>query len=142
MFKNKKNIESTQRKLINDSNDLLKGEVRIGVPTHICVFLVSDIIEIFNKNYPGIKFTITNRSTAEMVDMLEKRELDLIIDSYPIESFRDDVTYIDLLDVDNCFVASNKYKKLINNREKLSVYELAQFPLLLQQVNRLQHMEK
>ena len=132
-IENAYNTIKTGFKVLNDSNDLLKGEVRIGVPTHICVFLVSDIIESFNKNYPGIKFSIVNRSTAEMVEMLEKRELDVIIDSYPIDSAREDIIVDDLLEVDNCFVASNKYTNLINNNKVISIDELAQYPLLLQQ---------
>lgn len=132
-IENAYNTLKTGFKLLNDSNDLLKGEIRIGVPTHICIFLVSDIIESFNKNYPGIKFSIVNRSTAEMIDMLEKRELDLIVDSYPIESSREDITLIDLLETDNCFVASNKYTNLLNNNRVISISELSQYPLLLQQ---------
>lgn len=132
-MENAYNTIKTGFKVLNDSNDLLKGEVRIGVPTHICIFLVSDIIEAFNKNYPGIKFSIVNRSTTEMVDMLEKRELDLIIDSYPIESSREDIVVDDLIEVDNCFVASNKYAKLISNSKAISINELSQYPLLLQQ---------
>lgn len=127
------NTIKTGFKVLNDSNDLLKGEVRIGVPTHICIFLVSDIIEAFNKNYPGIKFSIVNRSTTEMVDMLEKRALDVIIDSYPIDSSREDIVVDDLLEVDNCFVASNKYARLISNNKEISINELSQYPLLLQQ---------
>lgn len=132
-MENAYNTIKTGFKVLNDSNDLLKGEVRIGVPTHICIFLVSDIIEAFNKNYPGIKFSIVNRSTTEMVDMLEKRELDVIIDSYPIESSREDIVVDDLIEVDNCFVASNKYTKLISNSKAISINELSQYPLLLQQ---------
>lgn len=126
------NTLETGFKILNDSNDLLQGEVRIGVPTHICIFLVSDIIELFNKNYPGIKFSIVNKSTAEMVDMLEKRNLDLIIDSYPIDSSRKDITIVDLLNIDNCFVASNKYSNLLNNNKPISIEELTRYPLILQ----------
>lgn len=133
-IENAYNTIKTGFKVLNDSNDLLKGEVRVGVPTHICIFLVSDIIEAFNKNYPGIKFSIVNRSTTEMVDMLEKRELDVIIDSYPIESSREDIVVDDLLEVDNCFVASNKYARLISNNKEISIKGLSQYPLLLQQV--------
>ena len=132
-IENAYNTIRTGFKVLNDSNDLLKGEIRIGVPTHICIFLVSDIIEAFNKNYPGIKFSIVNRSTSEMVDMIEKRELDVIIDSYPIDSAREDITMVDLLEVDNCFVASNKYTNLLNNNKAISIEELSQYPLLLQQ---------
>lgn len=132
-IENAYNTIKTGFKVLNDSNDLLKGEVRIGVPTHICMFLVSDIIESFNKNYPGIKFSIVNRSTAEMVDMLEKRSLDVIIDSYPIDSAREDIVVDDLLEVDNCFVASNKYTNLLSNNKVIGIDELSQYPLLLQQ---------
>lgn len=127
------NTIETGVKLFNDSNDLLNGEIRIGVPTHICVFLVTDIIRNFNKNYPGIKFSIINRSTAEMVNMLEKRELDIIVDSYPIDSDREDITLLDLLEIDNCFVASNKYSNLLRNGRKVSINNISQYPLLLQQ---------
>lgn len=132
-IENAYNTIKTGFKLLNDSNDLLKGEIRIGAPTHICIFLVSDIIQNFNKNYPGIKFSIVNRSTAEMVDMLEKRELDIIVDSYPIDSAREDITLLDLLEIDNCFVASNKYSNLLKNRREISIDNLSQYPLLLQQ---------
>lgn len=132
-IENAYNTIKTGFKVLNDSNDLLKGVVRIGVPTHICIFLVSDIIATFNKNYPGIKFSIVNRSTSEMVDMLEKRELDVIIDSYPIDGAREDIVVDDLLEVDNCFVASNKYANLLSNNKMISIDELSQYPLLLQQ---------
>ncbi|MBE5821487.1 MAG: radical SAM protein [Clostridiales bacterium] len=126
------NTLRTGFKILNDSNDLLTGEVKIGVPTHICIYLVSDIIETFRKKYPGIRFSIVNKSTADMVELLEKRELDIIIDSYPVESSREDVTITDLLEVDNCFVGSNKYSNLLKNNKKISINELSSYPLILQ----------
>ncbi len=126
------NTLQTGFKMLNDSNDLLQGEIKIGVPTHICIFLVTDIIESFNAKYPGIKFSIVNRSTSEMIDMLERRELDIIIDNYPVYSSRDDISIIDLMEIDNTFVASNKYFDLIKDNKKISVNELKKYPLLLQ----------
>ena len=126
------NTLHTGFKMLNDSNDLLRGEIRIGVPTHICIFLISDIIEMFNENYPGIKFSIVNRSTAEMVDMLEKRELDLIVDSYPIYSSKEDITIVDLFNVDNCFVASSKYSSLLKSNTRINLKDLSKYSLLLQ----------
>lgn len=125
------NTLQTGFKMLNDSTDLLQGEIKIGVPTHICIFLVSDIIESFNEKYPGIKFSIVNRSTSEMIDMLERRKLDIIIDNYPVYSSREDITIIDLMEIDNTFVASNKYSNLINNN-RISINELKKYPLLLQ----------
>ena len=57
--------------------------------------------------------------------MLEKRELDLIVDSFPINSSKDDITIVDLFEVDNCFVASSKYAKLINNNSVISINDLS-----------------
>jgi len=131
-IENAYNTLETGFKMLNDSNDLLQGEIRIGVPTHICIFLVSDIIELFNKNYPGIKFSIVNKSTAEMVDMLEKRNLDIIIDSYPIYNSRKDITIVDLLNIDNCFVASSKYSNLLNDNKTINIKDLVRYPLILQ----------
>lgn len=126
------NTLQTGFKMLNDSNDLLQGEIKIGVPTHICIFLVSDIIESFNAKYPGIKFSIVNRSTNEMIDMLERRELDIIIDNYPVFSSREDINIIDLMEIDNIFVASNKYSNLIKDNNRISVNDLKKYPLLLQ----------
>lgn len=125
------NTLQTGFKMLNDSNDLLQGEIKIGVPTHICIFLVSDIIESFNAKYPGIKFSIVNRSTSEMIDMLERRELDIIIDNYPVYSSREDISILDLIEIDNTFVASNKYSNLIKDNNRISVNELKKYPLLL-----------
>lgn len=125
------NTLKTGFKILNDSNDLLTGEVKIGVPTHICVYLVSDIIEIFRKKYPGIKFSIVNKSTADMIELLEKRELDIIIDSYPVECSREDVIFTDLLEVDNCFVGSNKYSNLLKDNKRVTIDQLFSYPLIL-----------
>ena len=72
------NTLNTAEKRLKEDKTLTNGEVRIGVPTHIGVFLVSEIIEKFKNIYPGVKFYIESRSTKDMLDMLTKREIDMI----------------------------------------------------------------
>ena len=117
------------KKITMESNDLISGEIKIGVPTHIGIFLVSKIIKIFNERYPGIKFTIINKSTKDMVELLEKKELDLIIDSYPIESFRNDIKVLDLIEIENCFAGNERYKDL--SKETVNIMDMRKYPLLL-----------
>lgn len=119
----------TGKKMLHDSSDLITGEVKIGVPTHIGTFLVSKVIQKFNEQYPGIKFHIVNRSTSDMVQLLEKRELDLIIDSYPIDSYRNDMCILDLMDIENCFAGNKKYKAISN--DIIDIKNMAKYPLLL-----------
>ena len=96
-------------KMLTDLSDLKNGTIKIGVPTHIGICFLSKYIENFNRMYPGIKFEIVNLSTSNMIYMLETRNLDLIVDSLPIESNRFKLDIYDLVSLDNCFLASKKY---------------------------------
>ena len=125
------NTLNTGYKMLNDSSDFLTGEIKVGVPTHIGIFFLSQYIQKFNEQYPGIKFSIVNKSTNEMIKLLEKRELDLIVDSYPIESKREDVTISELFEIDNCFVANEKYLGIIENNKKIKIESLNKYQLLL-----------
>lgn len=130
------NMIFTGKKVFNETGDLITGEVRIGVPTHIGTFLVTKVIKKFNEKYPGINFYIVNRSTADMVEQLEKRELDLIIDSYPIESYRNDMCILDLIEIENCFVGNEKYKSISNGI--VEIKNMTKYPLLLPSKKHLQ----
>ena len=67
------NILNTAEKRIKKDNNFNNGEIRIGVPTHIGVFLLSEIINKFKGLYPGVRFYIESRSTKDMMLMLDKR---------------------------------------------------------------------
>lgn len=117
-------------KTVKDSENMISGEIRVGVPTHIGIFLLSKYIQKFIEKYPGIKFTIVNRATSEMVDMLEKRNLDFIVDSYPIDSNRKDIVLYKLIEVSNCFVCNEKYKNIVNEGI-INIEDIQKYPLLL-----------
>lgn len=117
-------------KTVKDSENMISGEIRVGVPTHIGIFLLSKYIQKFIEKYPGIKFTIVNRATSEMVDMLEKRNLDFIVDSYPIDSNRKDIVLYKLIEVSNCFVGNEKYKNIVNEGT-INIEDIQKYPLLL-----------
>lgn len=117
-------------KTVKDSENMISGEIRVGVPTHIGIFLLSKYIQKFIEKYPGIKFTIVNRVTSEMVDMLEKRNLDFIVDSYPIDSNRKDIVLYKLIEVSNCFVGNEKYKNIVNEGI-INIEDIQKYPLLL-----------
>lgn len=123
------NTINTGAKILKESKNMINGEIRIGVPTHIGIFLLSKYIQKFIEKYPGIKFYIVNKSTVEMVDLLEKRKIDLIIDSYPIDSTRGDIVLEKLIEVDNCFVGNYKYKNIAEKVRKIE--EMQKYPLLL-----------
>lgn len=116
---------------IDEFNNII---IRIGVPTHIGTYFLSGIIEKYLQEYPGIKIKIVSRSTTEMVKMLECRELDIIVDSYPIISNNDEIKIVDLIEFENCFAGNYKYSEL-TKRNKVPLSELIKYPLLLPEKN-------
>ena len=121
------NILNDAEEHIKNLNSLNIGCIRIGTPSHIGLFYLSNFITDFRKIYPGIRFEIICKSTSDMVEMLETRKLDLIVDTLPINS-KKDVTKITLSKLQNCF-AYNKNKMKDIHIDK--VEDLANLPLIL-----------
>lgn len=121
------NILNDAEEHIKNLNSLNIGCIRIGTPSHIGVFYLSHFISDFRKIYPGIRFEIICKSTADMVEMLETRKLDLIVDTLPINS-KKDVTKITLAKLQNCFAYN---KKAMKNVHIEKVEDLKNYPLIL-----------
>jgi len=112
---------------IKNLNNLNIGCIRIGTPSHIGIFYLSSYIAKFRKLYPGIKFEIISSSTKDMVEMLETRKLDIIIDTLPINS-KKNVTKVTLAKLQSCFAYNKDIMKNININ---NVNDLKNYPLIL-----------
>ena len=100
-------------KLIQDSHNLIFGDINIGVPTHIGTTLVMPKICEFHKLHSNIKFHILSKSTNSMINLLENNSLDFIIDSFPIEN-TSKITIVNLNRCKTCFVSKNNLKESIS----------------------------
>lgn len=121
------NIFKDAEEHIKNLNDLNIGCIRIGTPSHIGVSYLSSYIAEFRKLYPGIKFEIISKSTKDMVEMLETRKLDFIVDTLPIDS-KKKVTKITVAKLKNCFAYNkNSMKNVTIETEK----DLQKYPLVL-----------
>lgn len=119
---------------VRDSREILYGNIRIGVPAHIGMFYLSDKIEDFHKKYPNIKFYIQNRSTADMVYMLERHQLDFIIDSYPIDKCNVELNIKKIVSLNTVFIGKTDYVNN-NNFESIDKEEIEKLPLILPNSN-------
>lgn len=122
------NIVKSGEDHIKSLNSLNVGCIRIGIPSFIGVFYLSSFIADFRKLYPGIKFEIISRSTSDMVEMLETRKIDLIVDTLPIPTTKKSVKKIALTRLQNCFAYNNKVFTDINIK---NVEDLKNYPLIL-----------
>lgn len=120
------NIMKSGEEHINNLNSLNIGCIKIGTPSYLGIFYLASFITDFRKVYPGIKFEVVSKSTADMVEMLETRKIDLIVDTLPISTTKKSVKKITLSRLQNCF-AYNKDsfpKGIIKNVEDLKKHPL------------------
>ena len=62
----------------------LSGAVRIGMYSHISLFIMPKAIKDFKEKYPKAKFFIYSTSNEEMILKLKNKELDLLIILYSL----------------------------------------------------------
>lgn len=121
------NIINDAEEHIKNLNDLNIGCIRIGTSSHIGSFYLSSFIAEFKKKYPSIQFEIICRSTSDMIEMLETRNLDIIVDTLPITG-RKNITKKTLSKLPNCFAF---YKDYYHETNINSLEDLKKYPLIL-----------
>lgn len=114
-------------KLLAEKSDDLTGIIRIGIYSHISLFMLPKIINDFSIKYPKAKFNIYSTSHAEMVEKLRNKELDILIMQYPIflqeKYYKEEI----ICELDTCFFANKKYYDLYNENQNI----ISDFPLIL-----------
>lgn len=119
-----------------ETNNLIKGKLSIGVPSHIASFYIFDKIKKFHKDYPQIEVSIVSRCTAELIKLLENHEIDFVIDTSPICGNEKELNIEELIHVSHCFVKRKEDEYTAN-----SIKELEEIPLILP-VERSSHRKR
>lgn len=114
---------------LKNSKELLQGEVRIGIPTHLASILLIDKLKAFNQKHPNVKLEVQSKSTKNLVLMLENHELDIIIDNYPITKEKMDLNVKRILALDTALVAGKKLYDKYN--DKIDKHTINEAPLIL-----------
>lgn len=122
------NIIKSGEDHIKNLNSMNIGDIKIGAPSHIAVFYLSSFISEFRKLYPGIKFEIISKSTSDLVEMMEMRKIDLVIDTLPINTTNKVAKKIGLSRLVNCFAYN---KKSMPDCKIKDVNDLKNYPLIL-----------
>lgn len=90
---------------LNDIANLNSGNISIGTPSHIGSAYVLPIIKKFHENNPNISFEIINKSTNEILKSLVNKNIEIMIDTTPIE-FPNNSHHIVLKNLNLCFATS------------------------------------
>lgn len=124
------NIVDANKNLVDKIKDVEFETINIGVPTHIGTFYFIKFLKKFNEKYPNVRVNIINKKSDEMLKMLEKRELDIVMDT-DINNYDSKIieTY-ELLQLKSCFVCNEKFKS-VAQKQKILPQELNNYPLIL-----------
>lgn len=111
-----------------ESNNLYKGKLSIGAPSHIASFYLFDKVKKFHNDYPQIEISIVSRSTADLVKLLENHEIDFAIDTSPVTGNEKTLCIEELGKFTHSLIAlkKNNYNAKID-----SLRDLENYPLIL-----------
>ena len=118
------NIMISGEKNLRESKDLMHGTVSIGVQSHIGQFFLFPYVEAFHKKHPNIIINIISRNTSEMINLMQRNNIDFIIDTSPIDSIYNNLTINPLDELENCFISSTDLSKEVHSLKDLEKYNL------------------
>lgn len=126
------NIIEEGKNRLREINNLEDGVIKIGTPSHVGIFFVTNVIKKFKEKHPHIKIEIYSRSTSRLIELLETRKLDIIIDMLPINISDKNIVKEVVSESEFCFAYSKKHFKNINIKTEK---DLLKYPLILQETN-------
>lgn len=114
-------------KEIKEEKKELSGSIKIGIYSHICLFMLPTFLKEFREKYPDASIEIYSTSTDETKSKLLKKELDFAVLQYPIFENNNDYEEDILCSLENCFYSGKKYYDLYNSNSS----NISEYPLLL-----------
>lgn len=112
---------------IHDLQKLLTGTLNIGV-THSFSTILTESVISFMKMYPTIKLNIVYKQMNELMELLEKREIDFVLAFRPLQPMPDVESHILFQNALSAIVG--KHHPLAS-KEKISIAELEKYELAL-----------
>lgn len=109
---------SCERAMIS-INDIEEGKLVIGVQSHIVRNYLMNKIDNFRLNHPKIVIELIDLSTSTLIEKLQERKLDFIVDSTPIETVYNNIEIKPICSLNTCFVKSKKNKNQIKSIKSL-----------------------
>ena len=134
------NFIETAEKKIDSVKNVQSGEIRVGVSDTLCKYYLVPYLKLFNTLYPAIKVHVTCPNTPGIISLLKQGSIDLGIINMPYTDDR--LNYKSLLEVQDCFVAGQKFKHLSYKLQPLN--EIVKYPMLLleQSSNSRQYIDQ
>ncbi len=104
---------------VKNAMDLNMGNLRIGVSTTLCKYILLPYLKRFMMKYPLIQISIECAGTYEIVKLLEEGDIDIGLVAKP--SQLSSLQYFKMGNIQDIFVASPHYIKRIYREKKVDI---------------------
>lgn len=110
------NILKQGEERLKDMRELGIGQLRIGVSSTLCKYILLPYLNCFIKTYPHIKITIESQSTLHTLKQLENGSLDIGLVAKPANQRL--YEFLPVYKIEDIFVATSDYLDNLQIREK------------------------
>ncbi|KNZ69050.1 transcriptional regulator, LysR family [Thermincola ferriacetica] len=126
------NLIRAGERSIEEIHSLQQGEVRIGASDTICKYYLLPYLKKFNRLYPNIRIKVTNRTSPRCIELLKKGSVDVAVVNMP-GTVEKTMRVDKVKTIHDVFIAGQNFAHL--KRKKISLQELAQYPVLMLEKN-------
>lgn len=105
------------------------GTIRIGSSTTLTKKFLMPFLEKFHQICPNINIQIETHVSKKSLERLRQGLIDLVILNLPYHN-DDDVEFVKVKDIHDCFIVGKKYKHLATR--ELTLEEITTYPLVFQ----------
>lgn len=109
--------------------DSLQGQLRIGASDTICRYFLIDYLKQFHQDYPGVRIKVTNSTSIGCVELLENRQVDLIVCNFPNSRLPLHSKVQIVKEFQDIFVANPAFFPTLEKSTEIS--RLIKYPLLM-----------
>lgn len=111
--KDSRNLLLACERMLSSNNSLDSGSIVIGAQSHIVRNYLLEKINNFKTLFPNVSFKIVDLSTLELIEGLEKHELDFVVDTSPINTTYNNLRIRPIYRLDTCFIKSKRNTDVI-----------------------------
>jgi DNA-binding transcriptional LysR family regulator len=128
------NLIKTGERNLNNINLLKQGEFKLAASDTICKYHLLPYFKKFSELYPNIKISITNRTSPDCMELLQKGIVDLSVVNIPEEErVCKNIFMQKLKAIHDVFIAGSHFAFLKN--QTIVPEKLAQYPILMLERN-------
>ncbi|MDF2542380.1 MAG: hypothetical protein K0S47_2098 [Herbinix sp.] len=104
-------------------------QLRIGASDTICRYYLVPYLNNFHKQYPGVHIKVTNGTSLQCADLLERNEVDIIVTNSPNSALNNMMKITPVKEFHDIFIANQEAFPL--HDRTITLAQLQKYPILM-----------